>query len=183
MQLKIKNRTLIFLFCLSTLFGQSFDISGKITDGQNGEPLIGANVVIQWDDFNTGAATNSDGEYTIQNVPIGNYTLNVSYIGYEDHEATIAVNENSVIFNIQLNISAIQLQEYIVTASRGRREKITDAPAAISLISELKIRNASNPNLGDYFKNIKGVDFTASGLDSYNRWPNGECPIPSIDRL
>ena len=168
MQLKIKNRTLIFLFSLSTLFGQNFDISGKITDGQNGEPLIGANVVIQWDDFNTGAATNSDGEYTIQNVPIGNYTLNVSYIGYEDHEATIAVNENSVIFNIQLNISAIQLQEYIVTASRGRREKITDAPAAISLISELKIRNASNPNLGDYFKNIKGVDFTASGLDSYN---------------
>ena len=45
MQLKIKNRTLIFLFSLSTLFGQRFDISGKITDGQNGEPLIGANVV------------------------------------------------------------------------------------------------------------------------------------------
>ena len=56
----------------------------------------------------------------------------------------------------------------MVTASRGRREKITDAPAAISVISELKIRSESNPNLGDYFKNIKGVDFTASGMDSYN---------------
>ena len=40
--------------------------------------------------------------------------------------------------------------------------------SAISIISERKIRTASNPNLGDYFKNIKGVDFTASGLDSYN---------------
>ncbi len=168
MQLKIKNRIQIFFFFLSTLFGQSFDISGKITDEENGDPLIGTNVVIQGDNFNTGAATNSDGEYTIRNVPLGDYTLKVTYIGYEDYEAPITVNENLVNFNIQLNISAIQLQEYIVTASRGRREKITDAPAAISLISELKIRNASNPNLGDYFKNIKGVDFTASGLDSYN---------------
>ena len=57
--------------------------------------------------------------------------------------------------NIQLSVSAIQLQEYVVTASRGKREKITDAPAAISVISELKIRSESNPNLGDYFKNIK----------------------------
>tara|TARA_Y100000590_G_scaffold77284_1_gene85596 strand:+ start:27245 stop:30163 length:2919 start_codon:yes stop_codon:yes gene_type:complete len=160
--------TSAILICFSTLFSQNFNLSGTITDAQNGDPLIGANVVISNKDFNTGAATNSDGEYTIQNVPLGDYTLKVTYIGYEDYEAPIAVNENSVNFNIQLNISAIQLQEYIVTASRGRREKITDAPAAISLISELKIRNASNPNLGDYFKNIKGVDFTASGLDSYN---------------
>ena len=124
MQLKIKNRIQIFFFFLSTLFGQSFDISGKITDEENGDPLIGTNVVIQGDNFNTGAATNSDGEYTIRNVPLGDYTLKVTYIGYEDYEAPITVNENLVNFNIQLNISAIQLQEYIVTASRGRREKI-----------------------------------------------------------
>ena len=104
MQLKIKNRIQIFFFFLSTLFGQSFDISGKITDEENGDPLIGANVVIQGDNFNTGAATNSDGEYTIRNVPLGDYTLKVTYIGYEDYQAPIAVNENSVNFNIQLNV-------------------------------------------------------------------------------
>ena len=40
--------------------------------------------------------------------------------------------------------------------------------AAASVISELKIRTQSNPNLGDYLKDVKGVDFTQSGLDSYN---------------
>ena len=114
----------------------------------------------------------ADGNFEINNVPGGEYEIMATFIGYENFKTNITVSSNSADtfqnMNIQLSVSAIQLQEYVVTASRGKREKITDAPAAISVISELKIRSESNPNLGDYFKNIKGVDFTASGMDSYN---------------
>jgi len=166
----MKKAFIPFLFTVGILAAQTATINGKVTNLQNGDPLIGANVIISGSGLTTGAATDFDGNYTIQNVPEGSYSIKVTYIGYSDHKETIQIlaGESSKTFDVQLSVSTIQLQEYVVTASRGKREKITDAPAAMSIISELKIRNASNPNLGDYFKNIKGVDFTASGLDSYN---------------
>ena len=165
------NKLFPLLFFIFTFaFSQQTTLTGIITDKSSGDPLIGANVVISGSGLNTGAATDFDGNYKVQNIPEGSYNIKVTYIGYSDFTGKIQItgDESTQSFDVQLSISAIQLQEYVVTASRGKREKITDAPAAISIISELKIRNASNPNLGDYFKNIKGVDFTASGLDSYN---------------
>ena len=164
---KIRNLIAITFITCTSLYSQSINLTGKITDSQTDDPLIGANVVLSGNGLSTGAATDINGEYYIKDVPLGSYQIKITYIGYSDFNSNLEVSSDSQTFNAQLSISAIQLDEYIVTASR-RREKITDAPAAISVISELKIRNASNPNLGDYFKNIKGVDFTASGLDSYN---------------
>ena len=162
----------IVLLSIVFAFSQKTNLTGVITDKDSRDPLIGANVIINGNGVNTGAATDFNGHYSIQNIPAGSYVIKVTYIGYGDYKSKVNLSSDESIntFDIQLTISAIQLQEYVVTASRGKREKITDAAAAISIISELKIRNASNPNLGDYFKNIKGVDFTASGLDSYRSW-------------
>ena len=158
-----------YLILLGSVSAQ-FKVSGKISDQRSGESLPGANVVLTG--TNLGAAADAEGYFEINNVPTGSYELMATFIGYETFKVSLNVNAGQVAsfqnMNIQLSVSAIQLQEYVVTASRGKREKITDAPAAMSVISELKIRSESNPNLGDYFKNIKGVDFTASGMDSYN---------------
>ena len=64
------------------------------------------------------------------------------------------------------------METYVVTASR-RRERVEDAPAAISVISKTEIRRESNTNLGDYLKGSKGIDFTQSGIDSYNMTARG----------
>ena len=145
------NKTLkIFPLLFSVLFAQK-NLTGTISDDNSGEPLIGANVIITNDNFNTGAATDQNGYFTINSVPNGDYDIRVSYIGYGDYQNKISITDNSTAdeleLDIKLSISAISLQEYVVTASRGKREKITDAPAAISVISELKIRTQSNPNL------------------------------------
>ena len=165
----MKKILLPLLFISNIAFTQN-TIFGTITDRANGEALPGANIILA--QTNLGAAADGEGYFEIKNVPNGEYEIKVSFIGYETYESTLNVFDVDPTtyqnLSIQLAVSAIQLQEYVVTASRGRREKITDAPAAISVISELKIRSESNPNLGDYFKNIKGVDFTASGMDSYN---------------
>ena len=54
-----------------------------------------------------------------------------------------------------------------------RRERVEDAPAVISVISKTEIRRESNTNLGDYLKGTKGIDFTQSGIDSYNMTARG----------
>lgn len=162
----------IFLIVsLTSLICQEKKIYGKVIDKDTSQPLLGANIILIGENEKAnGASTDESGNYSINILQSGIYTLKATYIGYDELTEEISIMPSDVDkkLDIELSISSIQLQEYIVTASRGRREKITDAPAAISIISARKIRAASNPNLGDYFKNIKGVDFTASGLDSYN---------------
>jgi len=145
---------------------QTGSIRGTITDQEVGDPLIGANIII--DGTNMGAATDVEGSYQITNVPAGEHVLKVTYIGYEEQQKPISIEpEQELIADFSLLSEAIQMQTYVVTASR-KRERVEDAPASISVITQTDIRRESNTNLGDYMKTVKGVEFTQSGIDSYN---------------
>jgi len=56
-------------------------IYGTVICNENQRPLIGANVLL--DGFLLGAATDTSGKFTMDNLPVGNYTVRVSYIGYQ----------------------------------------------------------------------------------------------------
>ena len=55
-------------------------IQGFVRDVATGEPLVGANISIRG--TSQGAATNADGFFNILNVPPGDYSLRVTFIGY-----------------------------------------------------------------------------------------------------
>ena len=59
------------------------------------------------------------------------------------------------------------MDETIIT-SQKRQDKVTDAPAAIELVSSEDIKREESTNLGGYLKGIKGVDFTSSGINNYS---------------
>ena len=97
----------------------------------------------------------------------------VSYIGYQSYKEDITLDgAQEISKDLALQPEAIEMETYVVTASR-RRERVEDAPAAISVISKREIRRESNTNLGDYLKGTKGIDFTQSGIDSYNMTARG----------
>ena len=166
------NRIIVsFGSCLTFLFSQGMDINGTVLDKDKRSPLIGANVMIEGTTF--GAATNSKGRFIISGIPEGDHTIIATYMGYSTYKESISIGtEGSVEIEILLEPETIQMQEYVVTASR-RRERIEDAPAAISVITKKDIRRESNTNLGDYLKGTKGIDFTQSGIDSYNMTARG----------
>jgi outer membrane receptor protein involved in Fe transport len=121
----------------------------------------------------TGSATDAEGRYTVPNLPSGQYTLKVNYMGYEQVKQEVTLDPGQkLVVDFQLLTAAIQMETYVVTASR-RRERVEDAPAAISVITKQDIRRESNTNLGDYMKTTKGIDFTQSGIDSYNMTARG----------
>ncbi|UCE07986.1 MAG: carboxypeptidase-like regulatory domain-containing protein, partial [bacterium] len=62
----------------------SNQISGQVVDQTTGKPLVGVNIIVQGTSF--GAATDSDGRFTIQKIPPGIYTIVASMIGY--HQET-----------------------------------------------------------------------------------------------
>lgn len=55
-------------------------LKGTVTDIETGEPLIGANVVLDSSDY--GAAADIDGNYIIKFIKPGVYNVRASYIGY-----------------------------------------------------------------------------------------------------
>ncbi|MFL2989114.1 MAG: TonB-dependent receptor domain-containing protein [Candidatus Neomarinimicrobiota bacterium] len=160
------------LFFLTFVSAQELKLEGEILDSSNKSPLAFANIILEGTSL--GAASDNEGRFIIERIKAGTYTVIASYMGYSVYKKKIIIpyTLDSGKLLILLEPETIQLDEYVVTASR-RRERIEDAPAAISVISKTEIRRESNTNLGDYLKGTKGIDFTQSGIDSYNMTARG----------
>lgn len=70
---------------------QKFTISGAIIDANSNETLIGVNIAIP--ELKTGVVTNEYGFYSIT-VPKGNYTIQISYLGYQTIAESIILDQN-----------------------------------------------------------------------------------------
>ena len=102
-----------FLFFFSLLgFGQEkVTLSGVISDANNNETLIGVSVYVS--ELNIGAYTNEYGFYSIT-LPKGNYTLQISYIGFETFSEKLEIDQN-VKKNFSLKESKQELKEVVIT--------------------------------------------------------------------
>ena len=101
------------LFFISLVgFGQEKVIlSGVVSDTKNNETLIGVSVYIS--ELNIGTYTNEYGFYSIS-VPKGNYTVQVSYIGFKTITEKIESNQNAK-KNFSLMESNLELKEVVIT--------------------------------------------------------------------
>ena len=66
--------TALLLFSPQASYGQTGTIKGTLRDASNQNPLIGANIMLAG--TNMGAASDSEGQFVIPRVPVGQYTLN-----------------------------------------------------------------------------------------------------------
>ncbi len=150
----------VVVLLVQTSFGQvatSGKITGKITDKESGQPLIGCNVLIE--NTHLGATTDPSGEYFILNVPVGTYTLKASMIGYQ--EITIKNVHVSAGFTttqvIALSQSAVQVGEVVVQGTRLLIQR--DQTNSTSITGAEEIKNLP-------LRGFEGVVQTKSGVVS-----------------
>ena len=126
------KRNLIFSFIIiSILKAQTSIISGFVSDSSSGEALIGANVFLY--ETRQGMATDINGYYIIQDIVPGNYTIMVSYIGFDMYkQKTRLSDDESKKVNINLVEQVVQLTEIEVTAEKLQRRNNIQ-PSKISL--------------------------------------------------
>lgn len=98
--------TMLAVESVQTVLQQGRTISGKVTD-QNGEPIIGANVVVKG--TSNGVITDVDGNFELRNA---SGKLVVSYIGYQTQEVSISGKSNLL---IRLSEDSEVLDEVVVT--------------------------------------------------------------------
>jgi len=126
------KHNLIFSFIIiSIIKAQTSIISGFVSDSSSGEALIGANVFLQ--ETGQGMATDINGYYIIQDIAPGNYTIMVSYIGFDMYKQNTRLNDDeSKKVNINLVEQVVELTEIEVTAEKLQR-KNNIQPSKINL--------------------------------------------------
>jgi outer membrane receptor protein involved in Fe transport len=160
----------VVCFSGATLFAQGVGtISGRVTDSKTGEPLASINVTVKATTL--GAATDTDGEYVIRNVPPGIYKVAFTAIGFGMYEATqveVRANE-TVVVNAELTPAAIPVSETMVYGVSLRPERITEAPAAVSVLGPEEIKEHGNHGqLPRLLESLPGVDLVQSGVQDFN---------------
>ena len=113
--------TAIFGLITSLGYAQSGNLSGSITDFVTGEQLPGATVLIS--ELERGAPADIDGNYEIQNIPVGTYNVRYSFIGYATLNQEVTSTEGDNIVNIQLRPDQTGLDEVVVTGIASRTSK------------------------------------------------------------
>ena len=170
-----RRRTLMWLgvLCLglginapaNTLSAQAGDVTGIVRDSLNNETLPNAVVFLVGERFRT--LTDEFGRFTLVNVPTGEHTLRVEYLGYLPLEVEIT-GDSAIPLSILMKPDAFELEGVTVETSTG----IIQPTGEISVIKLSPRKLATLPSLGetDIFRTLQllpgvsGTNDASSGL-------------------
>ena len=114
-------------------------VSGKVTDSNTGEPLIGATVVVKG--TTTGTLTTVGGAYSI-NIPNESAILSFSFIGYTAQDVPVAAKTT---LDVTLKAEVTGLDE-VVVVGYGTTKKVS-LTGSIAAVSSKEIKATSTTNL------------------------------------
>ncbi len=109
-------------------------LRGRIVDEVDNTPLIGVNIiVVSTTDSQLGSTTDVEGNYRIENVPVGRQTLKVTYIGYEEQTVSniVVTAGKEVVLNFGLRESVSQLNEVVIVADTKEDKTATNNDLAV----------------------------------------------------
>jgi TonB-linked SusC/RagA family outer membrane protein len=124
-------------------------ISGRVVDAETGAPLPGTNVFLKGTDF--GSATDLNGFYEIKNVPLGDYTLSSSFVGYEEmtREITVIAGEELEIdFSMQ---QTILIGKEIVVVGYATQQ-LRDVTGSISTVRLEELNTVATTSVNQMLK-------------------------------
>lgn len=128
-------------------------ITGKVTDGSNGETLIGVNIISQ---DNVGATTNFDGDYELKLTP-GTHTVTFKFIGYQPLKKKFTLEEGQTEkFNPELPLESTTLDLVVVTGSQFEK-KLEEEMVTIDVVQDYLIENTASPDLKAAVGKVPGV--------------------------
>lgn len=158
-------RKLMFTFFLAVLLAPSVGyasiygiLKGKVVDDE-GKPVIGATVLV--DGTKKGAKVSGNGEYVINNITAGAYTVIVRAVGMNEQKADIRISADQVYtHNVTLSSSSVKIGEVVKVADRIMVDK--SAVGSQNNITADQIA-ASGRDLNGVIGLSAGVQSTGSG--------------------
>ncbi len=183
---------LSLILLASAAFAQSGVIKGRVYNRINNEPVPFANIVIEG--TNTGVTSDFDGNFRLEGLTPGIYTILCSFVGFE--QATIreigVSTSKPVILDIALVETANKLDEVVIEASPF--QVIPESPVSLREISATEIlRNpGSNRDISNVVRSLPGVASSVAfrndlivrgGAPNENRFYLDGIEVPNINHF
>ncbi len=145
-------------------------ISGTIVDAVTGYPLIGANVILVGSDPLVGTITDLNGNFILKDVPLGRQGLEVSYIGYHKKilPNLLLVSGKQVSVEIRLEEKAIEMDEVVVKAGRGKDQALNEMAAVSARTFSVEETERFAGSLGDPARMVANYAGVSTQNDSRN---------------
>ncbi|MCH8838327.1 MAG: TonB-dependent receptor, partial [Candidatus Marinimicrobia bacterium] len=149
-------RVFLVMFFPVFLFSQETGkIAGTVTDEATGEPLVGANILVEGTSF--GAATDSEGKYRILGVPASTYAVRAEFIGYRPVRISNVRVSSRLTTDTDFALTSEALELGVVEVVAERPLINPSATNAIRSISSEQIANFATRNVADLFSIQPGV--------------------------
>jgi iron complex outermembrane receptor protein len=133
-------------------------LQGKISD-KNGVPVIGA--CIYFPELKTGATTNSEGTYRLDNLPKRTVLIQISSVGYK----LIAEDINLASTNHKdflLDESVTEINE-VAIIGRSVKSKIEKMTTPVSIVTQTELQQKPSTNIIDALSSQPGVSEITTG--------------------
>lgn len=183
----------LLMTCSAGAFAQQ--ISGTVIDKKSNETLIGA--VVSVEGSNAKTVTDADGNFELNGLKNGKYTLNINYVGYKPQRIEgVRINDGKAEerISVALQPDEQQLGEVVVTAVERRNTEAAMVQLAkksaviVSNVSAQEISRTQDTNAGEVVRRVPGVSLIddkfvmVRGLSQrYNNvWVNGGA-VPSSE--
>ncbi len=158
--MKTIKLVLIFLLLSGFAMAQNGIIKGRVVDTDQ-QPLPGANIILN-NSFRLGTVSNVNGEYFFNRLPAGEYSIEVSYIGFAGQSQTITIEEGKTfVVNFELE-AGIELEEVVINSRLvGESKALNTQKNAINItniVSSEQLERFPDANIGDALKRIPGIN-------------------------
>jgi TonB-dependent receptor len=162
-----------------TFAAASGTVKGRVVDKGTKSALPGA--IVQIMGTGLGAATDLDGKFTLHNVPVGDQTLNVSYVGYAKTSVSIAVADNMTLER-EIGLVAEAVKGDTVTVlgqARGQMSAINQqlsSNSIINVVSADKMKELPDANIAESIGRLPGISLQRNAGEAYGVVVRGLSP-------
>lgn len=171
-RLFLNHTMMAILFFASSLISAqgTGSIVGSVTDKANGEPMIGANLIINGTSL--GAASDFDGKYKITNVSEGVHEMIVSYLGYQAQTLSVNVTANrSVEIDVEMVAEIIEGSVVVVDGqAKSQLAAINEQLSSnkiVNVVSAEKMQELPDANIAESIGRLPGISLQRSGGEAY----------------
>jgi hypothetical protein len=103
-------------------------IKGKVIDKDSRQPLIGVNVLLLNSNPLRGASTDENGDYKIENVPVGRQSLKFSYVGYDEAVLSeiLVISAKELLMNMEMQEKVTNMKDVQIIAQKDKSKASND---------------------------------------------------------
>ncbi|MDD2529915.1 MAG: TonB-dependent receptor [Bacteroidales bacterium] len=161
----MNKQTLLLLFTFLSLslvsFSQTGMIKGFVYDKKSGEPILFANVSLQ--KTNYGSTTDDNGYFVINKVPKGEYSLRVSFMGFEEQFVPVQILAGGML-SLRIELEPVSTMLQAVEINADRLAARTESQVSVEKITPREITQmpsiGGSADLAQYMQVLPGVIFT-----------------------